>query len=417
MRFELTPAARVRVFAGALRLALAQGALAFSLAASAQGGAAPVPHAAAPACLVPGAWHVLGQGAPRPLSGAEALALVSDRDIVLLGEKHDEYDHHAWQLQTLAALYALRPQMVIGFEAFPRRAQAVLDQWVAGELSETQFLERSEWDKVWSLPSRLYMPLFQFARINRIPMVALNVNRELTQQIAQKGWDGVPAERREGVSRPALASQAYRDMLFEIYKEHPRAKEKTGEVRHSDPEFLYFVDSQTAWDRAMAEALARRLRVAPGSTRPLAVGIMGAGHVRNGYGVPYQLRDLGVSSLATLVPVEAAGRCDTLTAGFADAVFALPAVPHEAPPKPRLGISLQRTDKGIEVMDVIGGSLAESTGIRKGDVIVSVAGTAVTQVGSVTAAVRLQPAGTWLPMTVRRDGAMHELTVKFPPLS
>lgn len=407
----------MRASRGGLRPALALGALLLPLAGFAQGNARHEP-ASAQTCLVPGAWHGLGQGAPRPLSGAEALALVSDRDIVLLGEKHDEYDHHAWQLQTLAALYALRPQMVIGFEAFPRRAQAVLDQWVAGELTESQFLERSEWDKVWNLPSRLYMPLFQFARINRIPMVALNVDRELTQQITQKGWDGVPAERKEGVSRPALASQAYRDMLFEVYKEHPRAKEtNAGEVKRTDPDFLHFVDSQTTWDRAMAEALARRLRVAPGSVQPLAVGIIGAGHVRNGYGVPYQLRDLGVTSFATLVPVEAAVGCRMLTAGFADAVFALPTMPHEAPRKPRLGISLQRTDKGIEVIDVIGGSLAESTGIRKGDVIVSVAGTAVTQIGSVTAAVRLQPAGTWLPMTVRRDGATHELMVKFPPLS
>ncbi|MBI3375478.1 MAG: ChaN family lipoprotein [Betaproteobacteria bacterium] len=387
------------------------------LAAFAQGEHRPVPGASAQTCLVPGAWHRIGEGAPRPLSGAEALALASDRDIVLLGEKHDEYDHHAWQLQTLAALYALRPQMVIGFEAFPRRAQAVLDQWVAGELSEAQFLARSEWDKVWSLSSRLYMPLFQFARINRIPMVALNVDRELTQQITQQGWDGVPAERREGVSRPAQASQAYRDTLFEIYKEHPRAKEKTGEVRPTDPDFLHFVDSQTTWDRAMAEALARRLRVAPGNVRPVAIGILGAGHVRNGHGVPYQLRDLGVSSIATLVPVEAADGCKLLTAGFADAVFALPTMPQEAPRKPRLGISLQRTDKGIEVIEVIDGSLAESTGIRKGDAIVSVAGAVVTQIGSVTAAVRSQPAGTWLPMTVRREGTTHELMVKFPPQS
>ena len=406
----------MRATTGALRLALAHGALALSLAAFAQSEVRPVP-GAAPACLARGAWHSLEQGVPRPISSAEALALASDRDIVLLGEKHDEYDHHAWQLQTLAALYALRPEMVIGFEAFPRRVQAALDQWVAGELTEGQFLERSEWDKVWSMPSRLYMPLFQFARINRIPMIALNVDRELTQEITKKGWDGVPAERKEGVSRPALASQAYRDALFEVYKEHPRAKEKTSEVNRTDPDFLHFIDSQTTWDRAMAEALARRLRVAPGTVRPIAVGIMGAGHIRSGHGVPHQLRDLGISSIATLVPVEAAEGCKTLTAGFADAVFALPTMPQEAPRKPRLGISLQRTDKGIEVLEVVQGSLAEATGIRKGDAIVSGAGAPVTQIGSVTAAVRSQPAGTWLPMAVRREGTTHELMVKFPPQS
>jgi S1-C subfamily serine protease len=89
----------------------------------------------------------------------------------------------------------------------------------------------------------------------------------------------------------------------------------------------------------------------------------------------------------------------------------------EAPRKPRLGVSLQRTGKGIEVFEVVGGSLAESTGMRKGDLIVSVAGSAVTQTDSVIAAVRSQPAGTWLPMTVRREGKTLDLIVKFPPPS
>lgn len=401
---------------GALSVVLAHGAVALSFAALAQTDAGKTARDTV-ACLAPGAWHSLERDGPRPATGAELLGSASRRDIVLLGEKHDEADHHAWQLQTLAALHALRPQMVIGFESFPRRVQGALDQWVAGELTEAQFLERSDWERVWSLPSALYMPLFQFARINRVPMVALNVDRELTQQITQKGWDGVPAERREGVSRPAPASHAYRDVLYEIYKEHPQARAKNGDVRKDDPDFLHFVDSQTAWDRAMAEALARRVGGASGTARPLVVGIIGAGHVSNGHGVPHQLRDLGISSIASFVPVDAAGGCGRLTPGFADAVFALPATAQEAPRKPRLGISLQRTDNGIEVLEVVAGSLAESTGIRKGDLLVSVAGSAVTRTSSVIAAVRAQPAGTWLPMTLRRDGRALELIVKFPPPS
>ncbi len=400
----------------ASRLVLLHVALAMALAACVQGEVRPVPGEAA-ACLVPGSWHGLAQGAPQPISGAEVLAFAAGRDVVLLGENHDEYDHHAWQLQTLAALHAQRPRMVIGFEAFPRRVQAVLDKWIAGELSESQFLQSSEWDKVWNFPSALYMPLFQFARINRIPMIALNVERDLTQQITKSGWDGVAQASKEGVSRPALPSRAYVDTLFDIYRAHPGARQKNDEVSRTEPAFLHFVDAQTTWDRAMAEALAGGLRAAPGSAPPIAVGIMGVGHVQSGYGVPHQLRDLGVSRIAALLPVTArGGDCTTLSKGYSDAVFALPAVPSEAPPKPRLGISLQRTDKGIEIVEVMDGSLAESLGIRKGDVIVSIAGTAATQVVGVTAAVRAQPAGTWLPLTIRRDATMQELVVKFPPL-
>ena len=92
---------------------------------------------------------------------------------------HDNPEHHRWQLQTLAALHAVRPDMVIGFEMFPRRVQKALDQWVAGELSEAQFLAASDWNAVWSTDAKLYLPLFHFARMNRLPMVALNIDTRL----------------------------------------------------------------------------------------------------------------------------------------------------------------------------------------------------------------------------------------------
>ena len=68
--------------------------------------------------------------------------------------------------------------MVIGFEMFPRRVQPALDRWVAGELTEAEFLQQAEWGKVWSMPAELYLPLFHFARMNRIPMLALNIDAE-----------------------------------------------------------------------------------------------------------------------------------------------------------------------------------------------------------------------------------------------
>ncbi len=165
------------------------------------------PPTGAQTCLDPAAWTMLDSGQPRRAGVSAVLTEMAKKDVVLLGEQHDEDDDHRWQLQVLSALHAQRPDMVIGFEMFPRRAQPVLDNWVAGNLTVRQLLEQSQWDSVWKLPPELYLPLFQFARINRIPMVALNIDRKLTRTIAEKGWDAVPAAEREGVGRaaPALA--------------------------------------------------------------------------------------------------------------------------------------------------------------------------------------------------------------------
>ena len=156
----------------------------------------------------------------------------------------------------LAALHAQRPDMAIGFEMFPRRLQPVLDRWVDGQLGVREFLSQAEWEQVWNFPPQLYLPLFEFARINRIPMIALNVDQKLTRAIADKGWQGVPAAEREGVGRPAAALPAYRDLLRELHRSHLAGRRQAGK---GDNSFENFLDAQLAWDRAMAEALAARL--------------------------------------------------------------------------------------------------------------------------------------------------------------
>jgi len=368
---------------------------------------------AAAECLEPAAWFSLDSGRPKKVVGAELLRELARRDIVLLGEQHDVADHHRWQLQTLAALYLLRPRMVIGLESFPRRVQPALERWVAGELSEKALLDQSDWDRVWTYPAELYMPLFQFARLNRIPMVALNVERSLTQAVTRQGWDAVPEAQREGVSRPAAPSPAYVDVLFETYKQHAREGRREGQASRDDADFKNFIASQTTWDRAMAEALARALRVGERGERPLVVGIIGSGHLRYGHGVPHQLRDLGVVSVATLLPIEAHADCAGAKTGMADALFTIANTPREPTPRPRLGVRLQQSKDEIILVEVVPGSLAEASGLQRGDRILKIAGKAVSEVGAVITAVRAQPAGTWLPMQVRRGDDRLDIIVRF----
>lgn len=355
------------------------------------------PLAAAAQDCAPAAWLRLDGERPAAAAPGALLAEMAQRDVVLLGEQHDDADHHRWQLHTLAALHAQRPRMVIGFEVFPRRVQPLLDRWVAGGLTAEQFLAEVRWDELWNVPAELYLPLFEFARLHRVPMAALNVERGLTQAVAAKGWDAVPESSREGVSRPAPAPQAYLDELARVHKEHG-----------AGTAFAHFVQAQQTWDRAMAQALA------PHAADALAVGIVGSGHLRHGHGVALQLRDLGVRRVATLLPVEPA-QCRKLSAGLADAAFVLPPGPAAKLPPPRLGVRLEQQGDAVRLVEVVPGSLAERTGLQAGDLVVAAAGKPLKKVGELIAAVRAQPAGTWLPLQVERGGATRELVVRFPP--
>jgi S1-C subfamily serine protease len=145
------------------------------------------------------------------------------------------------------------------------------------------------------------------------------------------------------------------------------------------------------------------------------VGIVGSGHLRHGHGVAHQLRDLGIRDIATMLPVDGIHECGELRAGLADAVFAAPRAPGEPAPPPRLGVQLAGRPDAVEIVAVTAGSLAEQTGLQRGDRIVAVAGVPVKTSARVVAAVRTQPPGTWLPLTVRRGDETLDLVVRFPP--
>src|SRR5215467_15579207 len=174
------------------------------------------PAQTASACATYGGWIDVKTGQSIDREGLFR-DLVAKTTVVLLGESHTDVDHHYWQLHTLAALYGRGENIVIGFEAFPRRLQPVLDDWVAGKLTDEAFLKASEWRQVWGYDAALYMPLFQFARLNRIPMIALNVERKLVARVGREGWEAVPESEREGLSNPAPASPAYQRELARVY--------------------------------------------------------------------------------------------------------------------------------------------------------------------------------------------------------
>jgi uncharacterized iron-regulated protein len=366
-------------------------------------------------CVPVGAWAVPAAASAKPVNGTELLQRLSRQSVVLLGESHDNADDHRWQLQTLAALYALRPQMVLAFEAFPRRVQPVLDRWVAGEYTEAQFLKAVEWGRVWNFDPQLYLPIFNFARMNRVPMVAMNIELTLVRAVRAKGLAGVPAETREGVSQPAAPTNAYIDDLLKIYGDHePGASPHTKKtVDRGDPAFRRFVESQQLWDRAMAQAIAE---AAARAGAPLVVGILGRGHVEKGYGVAHQLADLGVKNVSSLLPWRDEYACKTLTAGYADAVFGMATAKTDAASaRPRLGVAFDTAGKELRVNSVEKGSIAEATGIKEGDVLLEAAGSALKDFMELRGAVQRQAPGTWLPLKVRRQNETLDLIAKFPP--
>lgn len=126
-----------------------------------------------------------------PVAHTDLMARAAQSDAVLQGERHDRSDHHRWQLHVAAGLASHRP-LVLGFEMFPASLNPVLAEWVAGDLSESDFLTRTDWQTVWGFPPEIYLPLFRFCREAAIPMIGLNLPRQLVHAVGARGREAVP---------------------------------------------------------------------------------------------------------------------------------------------------------------------------------------------------------------------------------
>lgn len=365
----------------------------------------PTPEASGP-CVAAATWTRPDDRRTTP--GPDVLARAARAQVVLLGEHHDRMAHHRWQAQVIAGLLARRRAVVVGFEMFPRRAQPVLDRWVDGALDVPTFLADVDWDGVWGFPARLYLPLFELARANRLPMAALNVDRMLVARVAREGWSAIPEAEREGVGTPAPATPAYAAFLAETFGAHGH-----GRSADADPAAAQrFVEAQLTWDRALAEGLATAAARHPDA---VVIGVMGSGHLERGFGVPHQLAALGVRDVVTLLPWDVQRDCAALTPDLADWVFGI--APSAEPPPPRLGVELAATEGGVRVARVEPDSVAARAGLRVDDVIVAAAATPTPRPSALRTIVESIAPGTWLPLSVRRGGRTRTIVARFgaPP--
>ena len=386
-------------------------------------------------CAIIGSWVDPASGDVQAYDQTIETAAASD--IVMLGEVHPHVEHHRWQLATISALHGRRPDIVLGFESFPRAVQPALDRWIEGDLSEDEFLEETDWPRNWGFDPELYLPMFHFARLHQVPIIALNVERDFVSRIRDEGLENIPENERRGLTEPKTPSDAYLDSLAATFSQHldirgsdessegdddaaenqetdagEETPPKSDDIR-DDPRFQRFVKVQTTWDRAMAQALAE---ASEREGSPLVVGVLGSGHLEGGFGVPYQLQDLMTKDASVFLPVAPAEDCGVYKEEVADGLFVLPPLSQvaEGPSGPKLGVMIESAEKKVRVLQVMEDSIAKAADIRDGDAILEAAGITLEDTSDLIGIVQQQAPGTWLPLSIEREGKTIDIVAKFP---
>ena len=74
---------------------------------------------------------------------AQLVERLKTADVIFLGEKHDNDAGHQFQLEVIQTLHAAGCDLAIGMEQFERDVQGAVDDYLAGKLSEEDFLAAS----------------------------------------------------------------------------------------------------------------------------------------------------------------------------------------------------------------------------------------------------------------------------------
>lgn len=196
--------------------------------------------------------------------------------VVVIGETHDNKSHHDLQLKIIRTLYEGGAPLAVGLEMFRAENQELLDKWWRWGMPTEQF--EALYRENWGIPWPLYRDIFLYTRQKRIPLVGLNVPREIIAKVAREGYGSLTEAERKRLP-PGLTctiDEEYRALIRKTFTEHAHASGRS---------FEHFCEAQMVWDTAMAIHALDYLDKNPGSRIVILAGSVHAWK----YAIPRQI--------------------------------------------------------------------------------------------------------------------------------
>jgi uncharacterized iron-regulated protein len=195
----------------------------------------------------------------RVLSLKDVLERIENRRVIFAGELHTDTASHNLQYEIIRYLYSKEKRVVIAFEMFPDSKQSALDRWIDGSVSEKEFT--SIYRETVKLPFRYYRKIFEFARSNSIPIIGINGDRVLINNVSM---EGPQAASREFLDKIKYSDCSSDDEYAAIYRR-----------QFHDTQMPFLCEGQRLRDSIMAYNISRILR----REEITVVVLAGAAHV------------------------------------------------------------------------------------------------------------------------------------------
>lgn len=232
-----------------------------------------------------------GQGNPVKL--AQIIDALQTADVVFLGEQHDDATAHGLQFEIFRQAferYGKTRPVALALEMFERDTQAVIDEYLQDLINEPNFISAS---RAWGNYKTDYRPLVEFAKQNRLPIIAANAPRRYVNLVARKGREALnklsPQAKSNLAPLPyAPASKEYADKFAALMG---------GMASHNSN----VLDSQSLWDATMADSIAKTLNA---NKNALVVHLNGGFHTERRLGTVEHLLKYNPKARAVVVTIK-----------------------------------------------------------------------------------------------------------------
>lgn len=154
------------------------------------------------------------------LSHTEWVTACSAYSTVFFGELHDDILLHQLELSFLQAFYQQNPTMAISFEMFESDNQQSLSAYLQGKMDEEAMRQQV---RLWTNYDTDYRPLLQFAKENKLPVIAANIPRWIANKVSRYGLSYLDSlqttDRAWAAKQPVVLSDGYKDRFMETMAE------------------------------------------------------------------------------------------------------------------------------------------------------------------------------------------------------
>ena len=325
----------------------------------------------------------------------EIVEEIENKKVIFVGENHTNFTNHLNQLKIIKLLHQKGKKIAIGMEMFQRKFQPFIDQYLQEKIDLKTFLKKTQYFKRWKFNFNLYRPIIEYAKNHNIPIVALNLESEITKKVAQKGIFSLSEEEMKRLPKILnFDDEEYEsDMKALLSFQHAHTK-KTKRMKKE-----YMFSAQILWDETMAESGADFLKKHPDYTMVILVG---NGHIENFYGIPKRLYarvKLPYSVIAQdIIPTPKSADYAIFTSG--DFKVSEPI---------KLGVYL-KNEKTLIAEKIVKNSIAEKIGIKKGDLIIKINETKVKELSDLRLELYFIEKNSPFTVTVKRKGKTIKLS-------